>query len=144
MKKILLVIIILSFACSFAFADDRTDKPYNYGYAKRHGMVAITGNLTDRISNAWGDLAPGGGGFVYYNILNDFWGNFSIGFSADYIGGEFTTKKQNIKRKVHMGPISLKFAYIKSSKIDNAWDGIGVSYKFSKIKIFYVTNNVVY
>ena len=99
MKKILLVIIILSFASSISFADDRTGKPYNYGYAKRHGMVAITGNLTDRISNAWGELAPGGGGFVYYNILNDFWGNFSIGLSADYIGGDFTTKNQNIKGK---------------------------------------------
>ena len=36
MKKILLVIIILSFACSFAYADDRLNKPYNYGY---EGMV---------------------------------------------------------------------------------------------------------
>lgn len=79
MKKLFLVIITLSFACNFAYADDRTNKPYNYGYAKRYGMAAITGNLTDRISNEWGDLAPGGGGFVYYNILNDFWGNFSIG-----------------------------------------------------------------
>ena len=143
MKKILLVIIILSFASSISFADDRTGKPYNYGYAKRHGMVAITGNLTDRISNAWGELAPGGGGFVYYNILNDFWGNFSIGLSADYIGGDFTTKKQNIKGKAHMAPVALNLAYMTSSNIVNAWIGVGVSYNFATFNISGGTNNGV-
>lgn len=142
MKKILLVIMILSFAYSISYADDR-NKPYNYGYAKRHGMVAITGNLTDRISSEWGDLAPGGGGFVYYNILNDFWGNFSIGLSADYIGGDFTTKKQSIKGKAHMAPVAFNIAYMTSSNIVNAWIGIGVSYNFATFNISGGTNNGV-
>ena len=127
MKKILLVIIILSFACSFAYADDRLNKPYNYGYAKRYGMVAITGNLTDRISNAWGDLAPGGVGFLYYNILS----------------GDFTTKNQQIKGKAHMAPIALNVAYMTSSNIVNAWIGIGVSYNFATFNISGGINNGV-
>lgn len=143
MKKILLALIILSFTFSFVYADDRLNKPYNYGYAKRHGMVAITGNLTDRVSNAWGDLAPGGGGFVYYNILNDFWGNFSIGISADYIGGDFTTKNQQIKGRAHMAPVALNLAYMTSSKMVNAWIGIGVSYNFATFNISGGTNNGV-
>ncbi len=141
MKKIFLVIIILSLTSSIAYSDDRTGKPYNYGYAKRYGMVAITGNLTDRISDDWGDLAPGGGGFVYYNILNDFWGNFSIGLSADYIGGDFKTKHQNIKGKAHMAPVALNIAYMTSSTIVNAWIGVGLSYNFATFNLSGGTNN---
>lgn len=135
MKKIFLAIFILSFAVGFSYADDRTNKPYNHGYAKRYGMVALTANLTDRISNAWGDIAPGGGGFIYYNVLNDFWGNFSIGLSADYIGGDFTTKDKKINGKAHMAPVAFNIAYMTASKVVNAWIGVGVSYNFATFNI---------
>lgn len=133
MKKLFIVIILL-FAFSFAYADDRKGKPYNYGYEKRHGMVAITGNLTDRVDKSWGDLAPGGGAFIYYNVLNDFWGNFALGVSVDYIGGDFSTQN-NIKGRADMVPLAFNVAYMTSSKTVNAWVGIGVSYNFATFKI---------
>lgn len=131
MKKLLLfTLLLLIFSANFSFADDRTGKPYNIGYAKRHGMVGIYGHLSDYIGKEWGDLYPGGGGFIYYNILNDFWGNFSIGINADYVGGDFTTAK-GIKGRTHMAPLSFNIAYMTSSTVVNAWAGVGFSYNFA-------------
>lgn len=135
MKKFFLVIIVLLFESGFVYADDRLGKPYNHGYAKTYGMVALTANLTDRISNAWDEIAPGGGGFIYCNILNDYWGNFAVGISADYIGGSFATKDKNIKGKAHMAPVAFNVAYMTASKVINAWIGVGVSYNFATFNI---------
>lgn len=144
MKKIIFLILLLSFTANLSYADDRTDKPYNIGYAKRYGMVGLYGHLSDYIKDDWGDLFPGGGGFIYYNILNDFWGNFSIGFNADYVGGDFTTSK-GIKGKAHMAPLSLNVAYMTSSNVVNAWAGVGFSYNFATFDISGGTyNNTAY
>lgn len=144
MKKLLLfTILCLLLTANFSFADDRTDKPYNIGYAKRYGMVGIYGHLTDYIGKQWGDLYPGGGGFIYYNILNDFWGNFSIGINADYVGGEFTTSN-GIKGRTHMAPLSFNIAYMTSSNVVNAWIGAGFSYNFATFDMTGGTYNGVY
>lgn len=144
MKKIALVILLLSFTVTFSYADDRTDKPYNIGYAKRYGMVGLYGHLSDYIKDDWGDLALGGGGFIYYNILNDFWGNFAIGINTDYVGGDFSTQK-GIKGKTHMAPLSLNVAYMTSSNTVNAWAGVGFSYNFATFDIAGGTyNNISY
>ena len=111
MKKFILFILLFLFAANFSYADDRTNKPYNIGYADRYGMVGLYGHLSDYIGKEWGDLSPGGGGFIYYNIFNKFWGNVSIGVSADYVGGDFTTKN-GIKGKAHMAPLALNLAYM--------------------------------
>lgn len=144
MKKLLITILLLLLTISLAYADDRTGKPYNIGYADRYGMVGLYGHLSDYIGKEWGDMSPGGGGFVYYNILNDFWGNFSIGINADYVGGDFTSKN-GIKGKVHMAPLSLNVAYMTSSNVVNAWAGVGFSYNFATLDITGGTyNNVSY
>ena len=71
MKKFTLFILLFLFTANFSYADDRTDKPYNIGYAKRYGMVGLYGHLSDYIGKEWGDLSPGGGAFAYYNIFNN-------------------------------------------------------------------------
>ena len=144
MKKFTLFILLFLFTANFSYADDRTDKPYNIGYAKRYGMVGLYGHLSDYIGKEWGDLSPGGGAFAYYNIFNKFWGNVSIGISADYVGGEFTTKN-GIKGKTHMAPLALNLAYMTSSNVVNAWAGVGFSYNFATFDITGGTyNNTVY
>ena len=134
MKKFILFILLFLFAANFSYADDRTNKPYNIGYADRYGMVGLYGHLSDYLGKEWGDLSPGGGGFIYYNIFNKFWGNVSIGVSADYVGGDFTTKN-GIKGKAHMAPLALNLAYMTSSNVVNAWIGVGFSYNFATFDI---------
>ncbi len=141
MKKIIFCIIFL-FAVTVAYADDRVGKPYNEGYAKKYGMVGLYGHLSSYITGAWdNELAPGGGGFIYYNLLNNFWGNLSLGVNADYVGGKFKTKDNKIAGRVHMAPLSLNLAYMTSSKVINLWAGIGFSYNFASFDIDSVTHN---
>ena len=135
MKKLILFIILFCLSFNLSYADDRLDKPYNIGYAKRYGMVGIYGHLSDYIKDEWdNELSPGGGGFIYYNIFNDFWGNVSIGVNADYVGGKFVTEKK-IKARAYMAPLSLNLAYMTSSNIVNAWAGVGFSYNFATFNV---------
>ena len=107
------------------------DKPFNKGYAERYGVIGIFGNLPDFINKSFQDNTPGGGGFIYYNILNDFWGNFSIGLSAEYLSGTHAAKNNSIKGYIHMAPFRfLSLAYFTSSDVINFWAGIGPSYNF--------------
>lgn len=94
-------------------------------------MIGIFGNLPDFVSNTFQDSTPGGGGFFYYNILNDFWGNLSIGLSAEYLSGTHKSKLNSSKGYIHMAPFRfLSLAYFTSSDVINFWGGIGPSYTF--------------
>lgn len=128
MKKAILFTLVISMAAlSDIYAQDY--KLNNYGYAKRNGMVGLYGLLPDYIDSKFTDMAPGGGAFIYYNILNDFWGNLAIGFNAEYVAGSYS-KKNYFSGYANMAPISFNVAYMTASDFLNAWIGAGISYNF--------------
>lgn len=131
MRKLFLSAAVLLIYISYGisgYAQTIDEKPLNPGYAKRYGMVGLFGHLPDYINDSWTDMAPGGGGFIYYNVLNDFWGNLSLGVSAEYVAGSY--KDNNIRGYAHMAPIAFNVAYMTSSDVLNFWIGVGVSYNF--------------
>lgn len=103
-------------------------QPDNPGYLKSHGMVGIYGFLPDFHSKSMRDNDPGGGGFIYYNMVNDFWGNVMIGLSSDYTSTKIS--KGNYKANTTLAPITLNLAYMTSSDTVNFWGGVGASYTF--------------
>lgn len=136
MKKLFYILILTATVLFYSTSGECQtidEKPRNPGYAKRYGMVGLYGLLPDYINNSWTDLSPGGGGMIYYNILNDFWGNFSIGVTAEYAGGIY--KDSNISGFAHMAPVSFNVAYMTASNVLNFWIGIGVSYNFINFDI---------
>lgn len=112
-------------------------QPDNPGYLKSHGMVGIYGFLPDFHSKSMRDNDPGGGGFIYYNLYNAFWGNVMMGLSSDYTSTRLV--RGNYKANTTLAPVTLNMAYMTSSDTVNFWGGVGASFTFMNSDIREVT-----
>lgn len=140
MKKLFTIIFILISASAFAQSDDNStlnELPDNQGYMKSRGMVGIYGFIPDFHSKTLKDGNIGGGGFVYYNLTNMFWGNFMLGLSSDYTFVRASRSEYNAN--INIAPVTLNFAYMTSSDMLNVWGGFGGSYTFADVDIRNVT-----
>lgn len=111
----------------------------NPGYFKSKGMVGIYGFLPDFHSKTFQDGNIGGGGFAYYNLANQFWGNVAVGVSSDYT---FTkASRGNYTANMKLAPVTFNIAYMTASDTVNFWGGGGISYNFADTDIRDVTFN---
>ncbi len=134
MKKLLAALSLFALFHAWpAWASGEETEYDNPGYYATHGMAGIYGTLPDYIHGDNKDGGIGGGGFIYYNVINKIGGNFSIGVSADYAGGEFNNG--TFRAKMNMTPVALNFAYMTASDFLNFWAGLAVTYTFLDIDI---------
>ncbi len=128
MRLLLLIFFIIASMSSYVFANEDGTYVNNDGYFKSRGFVGIYGTYTDYNKDYFADNKISGGGFAYVNIVNTIYGNAMIGIGSVY---EYTTvKNSTYTGLVDNTAIQLNIAYKTSSKMVNAWGGVGFTLNF--------------
>ncbi len=137
MKKLLIILLITAFTTVAYAQSDSEEYPKNVGYKKSLGMVGGYLNLPDFVQDDYKDYSPRGGAMIYFNVLNKIWGNVALGISSEYIGTEFNgyVNGFNVDSDIVVIPTTFNVAYMTSSRLINAWAGLGVSYAYFKYDI---------
>ena len=114
----------------FAQEEKEYDNP---GYYVSYGMAGLYGTRPDYTNNGHKDGGTGGGGFIYYNLINKIGGNLALGISADYAEGKFN--KDSLSLKYRITPTAFNIAYMTASDFLNFWAGLAVTYTFFSCEI---------
>ena len=128
MRLLLLIFFMITSMSSYVFANEDGTYVNNDGYFKSRGFVGIYGTYTDYNKDYLEDNKISGGGFAYVNVVNTIYGNAMIGIGSVY---EYTKlKKSTYTGLVDNTAIQLNIAYKTSSKMVNAWGGVGFTLNF--------------
>ncbi len=139
--RLLLLFCMLVSTSSYVFANEDGTYINNDGYFKSRGFVGIYGTYTDYSKDYFGDDKISGGGFAYVNVVNTIYGNAMIGIGSVY---EYTTlKNSTYNALVDNAAIQLNLAYKTSSKMINAWGGIGFTLNFYDVLLKSYKNGAV-